>query len=91
MLPVLWLYSDPRLAGLGRFRRWFAILLRTAVVTLLVLASADLQLVRTNDNLTCSFFLDQSFSIPEQGAAAMIRLCPRGSPRASQKQDRVGG
>ncbi len=52
LLPVLWWYSFRRLAGLGRVRRWLALLLRTLVVVLFVMAAADLQIVRSNDHLT---------------------------------------
>ena len=68
LLPMLWWYSFRRLAGLGRVRRWMALLLRTLVVALLVMAAADLQIVRSNDHLTVIYLLDQSLSIPEGNA-----------------------
>jgi uncharacterized membrane protein/Mg-chelatase subunit ChlD len=54
------------LSGLGRARQILAILLRSAVVTLIVLALAELQTVRRNDKLTTLFLLDYSQSIPNE-------------------------
>ena len=64
LLPLLWWHGYRRLAGLGGLRRWLALLFRTLVVALLVMAAADLQIVRTNDHLTVIYLLDQSLSIP---------------------------
>jgi Mg-chelatase subunit ChlD/uncharacterized membrane protein len=72
LLPVLWFYSYRRLTGLGPVRCWLALLLRTLVVTLLVIAAADMQIVRTNDHLTVIYLLDQSLSIPQEKRTAMI-------------------
>ena len=51
-----------------------------AVVVLLVMAAADMQIVRINDHLTVIYLLDQSLSIPEQQRAAMIKYVKRGGP-----------
>jgi uncharacterized membrane protein len=64
IVPPLILISLRSLAGLGRFRKVVAILLRSVVVTALVLAVAELQVVRTNDKLTTLFLVDVSQSIP---------------------------
>ena len=90
ILPVLWLHGYRRLAGLGRFRRWLALLARTAVVTLFVLALADLQLVRTNDNLTVIYLLDQSLSIPELQRVAMIKYVREEVHAHRHNKDRAG-
>ncbi|HEX8201187.1 MAG TPA: VWA domain-containing protein [Isosphaeraceae bacterium] len=61
--PLVWI-SLRSLAGLGRVRKILAILFRAAVVTALVLAVAELQIVRTNDKLTTLFLVDVSQSVP---------------------------
>src|SRR5436305_1437651 len=66
ILPPLILMSARSLAGLGSLRRALAILLRTAVLSLIVLALADLQIVRRNDKLTTVFLVDASQSIPRE-------------------------
>ncbi len=90
LLPPLWWLGYRRLAGLGRFRRWFAIVFRTAVVVLLVLAAADLQLVRTNSDLTVIYLLDQSLSIPQQQRAAMIQYVRDEVKLHRRNKDRAG-
>src|SRR5262249_28077798 len=52
--------------GLGTFRRALAILFRTAVLTLIVLALAELQVVRRNDRLTTMYLVDVSQSVPRE-------------------------
>lgn len=73
LLPAMWVYSFHSLSGLGRWRRWLALLLRTGVMTLIVLALAEMQYQRTSDRLTVIYLLDQSLSIPEARREAMIR------------------
>ena len=90
LLPVLWWYSYRRLAGLGRLRRWLALLLRTLVVVLLVMAAADLQIVRSNDHLTVIYLLDQSLSIPEGKRAAMIKYVRDEVHAHRRDKDRAG-
>ena len=69
--PLVWT-SYRSLAGLGTLRRTLAILLRTAVITLIVLALAELQSVRRTDRLATIFLLDASNSVPrEQQKAAL--------------------
>jgi uncharacterized membrane protein/Mg-chelatase subunit ChlD len=69
--PLLWT-SYRSLAGLGTLRRALAILFRTAVITLIVLALAELQSVRRTDRLATVFLLDASNSVPrEQQKAAL--------------------
>ena len=72
LLPVIWFMSFDSLAGLGRWRRLFALLLRSLVVTLMVLALAQTQVRRTTDRLTVIFLLDQSDSIPAERRDMML-------------------
>ena len=62
VLPILLWVSWSSLSGLGKFRRTLATLLRFAVVTLLVLALADMRSVRRSETLTALFLLDASES-----------------------------
>ncbi len=61
--PLVW-WSYRSLAGLGPIRRALAIVFRTAVITLVVLALAELQTVWKSDRLATIFLLDVSNSIP---------------------------
>lgn len=64
LLPLIWLLGFRSLAGLGSWRRLFALTLRSIVVVMLVLALAQTQIRRTTDRLTVIYLLDQSESIP---------------------------
>ncbi len=77
ILPLLWLVSFRSLAGLGTFRRWFAIVLRTAVFSLLVLSLASMQWQRTTDRLTVLYLLDQSESIPREKRELMLEYAAK--------------
>ncbi len=59
--------------ALGSVRRIVAILFRSAVVTLIVLRFAELQMVRRSDRLTTMFLIDGSQSVPRelQGPAGL--------------------
>jgi uncharacterized membrane protein len=72
-IPVLWWWSLRSLSGLGKTRRWIALLLRTFVLIAVILALAEAQLKRTSDKLTVIYLIDQSISIPEEQRRLMIR------------------
>ena len=90
LLPALWWYSYRRLAGLGRVRRWLALLLRTLVVALLAMAAADMQIVRSNDHLTVLYLLDHSLSIPQEKREAMIEYVKKEVHAHRRNHDRAG-
>src|SRR5438270_8627684 len=73
LVPVLWIFSFRSLSGLGPYRRIFALLFRTFVFTLLVLALAQIQLQKTTDRVTVIYLLDQSESIPKSQREAMLQ------------------
>src|SRR3954462_12191916 len=73
LVPVLWVFSFRSLSGLGRYRRIFALLFRTGVFTLLVLALAGVQLQKISDRVTVIYLLDQSESIPKLTREAMLQ------------------
>ena len=71
-LPVLWVMSFNSLAGLGKWRRIFALVLRSIVYTLLVFVLAQAQWPRTADRMTVVYLLDQSASIPQAKREYML-------------------
>lgn len=71
-LPLLWWFSFRALSALGPVRRWFVLVLRTAVLSLIVFALAEIQMVRTSEKLAVVYLLDQSVSIPEPQRRAMV-------------------
>ncbi len=85
-LPVLWIWSFRRLAGLGPYRRLFALLFRTLVFVLLVLALANTQLRRTSETLTVIYLLDQSASIPAEQREAMVEVVLKDVQRHRQRK-----
>jgi uncharacterized membrane protein len=72
LVPLLWIFSFRSLSGLGPYRRLFALLFRTVVFTLLVLALAGIQLQKISDRVTVIYLLDQSESIPKLTREAML-------------------
>src|SRR5262249_52418821 len=87
--PLIW-FSFRSLAGLGPVRRAIAILFRTAVITLIVLALAELQMVPTNDRLTTLFLLDFSQSVPREYQEFMVGLAQESSRRQRRSDDLAG-
>ena len=92
LLPVMWWFSFGSLSGLGRWRRLFALGLRTLVLVLMVAALAEMQYQRTSDKLTVIYLLDQSLSIPEARRDAMIDYVNASirDQRKAEKGDRAG-
>jgi uncharacterized membrane protein len=66
ILPPLVFLSAKSLAGLGTVRRAMAILIRAIVITLIVLAMAEVQTVRRSERLATLFVLDVSQSVPNE-------------------------
>jgi uncharacterized membrane protein/Mg-chelatase subunit ChlD len=83
----MWWFSFRSLASLGRWRRFFALALRTIVLTAVICALAEIQYQRISDRLTVIYLLDQSLSIPEGRRAAMVRYT-NASIREQRKDDR---
>lgn len=73
LAPPLWWFSFRSLAGLGGVRRMVVLALRTAVLVLFVLGLAGVQWVRSSDNLTVIYLLDQSRSIPAEQRQELTR------------------
>jgi Mg-chelatase subunit ChlD len=89
ILPPLVLVSIRSLAGLGLVRRWLAIGLRSAVVTAVVLALAELQTVRKSDRLTTMFLIDASQSIPQESQGPALQYVGEAT-KQRRKNDLAG-
>lgn len=89
-IPFLWYYSYRKLESLGFARRLFALSLRSCVFALVVLALAEVQIVRISERLTTIFLLDQSRSIPQEKRAAMIPYVNQAIQQHRQDDDRAG-
>ncbi|WP_165064865.1 VWA domain-containing protein [Paludisphaera rhizosphaerae] len=77
------------LSGMGKGRRALAILLRSLIVTLIVLALAELQSVRRSERLTTMFLVDASHSIPREQEKAALDYAAEASKKR-RKDDLVG-
>jgi len=86
---VVWL-SRRSLAVLGFWRWLSAVVLRTFVLAVLVLAVAEVQMVRTSDRVTVIYLLDQSESIPKAQREAMVRFVNAAISEHRQREDRAG-
>src|SRR5690242_10408289 len=89
ILPPLVVLSARSLAGLGAARRAVAILFRTAVLTLIVLALAELQTVRRSDRLTTLFLLDATQSVPNELKKPALTYVSEASKKR-RKEDLAG-
>lgn len=87
--PLVWL-SHRSLAGLGRSRRALAILARGLVLSLVVFALAEPQIVRTRDDLTTIFVLDRSQSIPQQWQGQMLQYINAANRQLKKPDDLAG-
>jgi len=90
LVPLLWIFSYRSLAGLGRWRRLVALLLRTGILVCLVGALAEINWVRRSDRLTVIYLLDQSLSIPAPQRASMIEFVNAAIDRHRKNDDRAG-
>lgn len=90
LVPAVWWAARRSLSGLGPVRRLAVLLLRGAVLLLMVLAAAEMQLVRTSNRLTVIYLLDQSLSIPEARREAMIDYVNASILRHRRNDDRAG-
>src|SRR5687767_9578301 len=77
LVPLVWIFSYRSLAGLGPYRRLFALAFRTCVLVLMTLALAGVQLQRVSDRVTVLYLLDQSESVPKLTREAMLQYVMR--------------
>ena len=72
LLPVVWWVGFKSLAGLGPWRRWVALVIRSVVLIFLVAALAEFRWPKTHNKMTVLFLLDQSASIPKEKREFMV-------------------
>lgn len=89
-VPLLWVMSFNSLAGLGRWRRLIALLLRTSVLTLLVFALAKAEWQKKTDKLCVIYVLDQSESIPKEKRDFMMDYAYRSVEAHRREDDQAG-
>lgn len=90
LLPPGWWFARGALTALGTWRGAVAFAFRAAVWTLVVLALAEMQWVRTDDRLAVVYLLDRSLSIPEADRRAMIEYANRSTAAERGDGDLVG-
>ncbi len=92
VLPWLWLLSYTSLGSLGPGRRIAALIFRSTVITLIVLALAGIQWVWISDKLTVIYLLDQSDSIPRVQRDVMLDYAIKSvaEHREDKRGDRSG-
>ncbi len=91
-IPLLWWIGFASLSALGRYRRWFAMLFRAIVWTVIVFALAGVQMVWVSDKVTVMYLLDQSESIPTAKRQVMLDYVVRNVRRHRNRtrEDRAG-
>jgi uncharacterized membrane protein len=72
LVPLIVYLSSRSLSGLGPTRRRLAILLRSGLIVLLVLALAEARLRHRDQSTTVLFLVDRSLSIPEDWESTPI-------------------
>ncbi len=88
-IPPLILLSFRSLSALGPVRRILAIAIRIGVVSLIVLALAELQARQRSDDLTTIFLVDNSESIPQQ-SKDYVRSYVNQALQAKPAEDQAG-
>ena len=91
LLVPLVLFSYKSLAGLGKVRRVFAILIRASVVAAIVLALAEVQTVRRNEKLTTMYVIDSSESIPQEYRGMILSFVSEDSKKRNKTKDDLTG
>ncbi len=91
-LPVVAWMSRKSLASMGRGRQAMAIVLRCAVLTVLVFALAEIQLVRITERIAAYFLLDQSLSLTaeQRDAVSQYAAAATAAHQDSRLRDSAG-
>jgi uncharacterized membrane protein len=92
VIPWIWWSSRSSLAGLGPARQWIALVLRSLVLSMVILALAGIQWIWVSDRQTVIFLLDQSDSIPLPKRQLMLRYAIESvkKHRRENRLDRAG-
>jgi len=89
-LPPMIYLSLTSLAGLGPWRKMFAILLRCLCVGLIVCSLAQMKWQRKTDQLTVLYLLDQSASITPANRKLMLDYAFRQVEQHRREKDKAG-
>jgi len=89
LIALLLILQYRTLSGISRGRMWFAYLLRSSMLVLLLLAVAGLQMVVEKDTLSVFYVLDASKSVPNTERQRAIDFI-RKSVEFKQPDDKVG-
>jgi len=89
ILPLLIVFSQRSLAGLGRWRRWLAIVARMLVLGTLILALAGALRTQTVRDLCVVFLVDRSRSVPQELQREAFRFV-RQAAETCGPDDRLG-
>jgi uncharacterized membrane protein len=94
LLPILgflvYFWSRKSLSGLGRWRRRLAITARFVVLSLIILALAEPQIVWRNDRLTTLYMVDLSQSVPRDKIEPMLNFVRQSTLEHRQAEDLAG-
>jgi len=90
VIPLLWWWGRNSLMAFGRLRRFSICLVRSLVLALIVIATAEPQFVRNTDRLAVVYLLDQSLSIPPGERGAMIDFANQTIHEHRQPHDLAG-
>jgi uncharacterized membrane protein len=88
LLPLFWWLERSNMVVISSYRRRWARILRTTIVTLIVFALAGFQIIRTSDRMTVIFALDRSDSTREMFDETMDDLAL--SLETKEKNDQTG-
>jgi uncharacterized membrane protein/Mg-chelatase subunit ChlD len=90
IVPAIWYFSYNSLAGLGPWRRFFSLCLRTGVLLLVVAALSQMQWRLKTDSLTVLYLLDQSDSISATDKRLMLEYAYRQTELHRRENDKAG-
>lgn len=92
LIPLTWWLGNRSLAGLGSTRRILALVFRSLVLLLVILALSGIQWIWTSEKQTVIYLLDQSDSIPVAKRQLMLRFAIDSVKRhrREKRYDRAG-
>ncbi|MEX1042254.1 MAG: VWA domain-containing protein [Pirellulaceae bacterium] len=87
LIPVIWLTAWGGLSAMGRSRWVLAASVRSLLVLLMVLALAEVDIVRRSERTTVMYLVDRSLSIPRDQLEEVIQYA-QSTARAQRRQAR---
>lgn len=85
LVPVVWIVSRRSMGALGGWRALLANILRSLVLTGIIMALAGPQWNRFSENVSVAYLLDQSESIPAEYRDEMLRYVTKNVKRHRQE------